>query len=71
MVMAVSAQAADAAANIFTLTPGNFADFARGLPVRAKMVLQAGMSLPFGSLTVQLPDGRTLIGNTDDAGTQP
>jgi len=58
MDMAAATQAGDTP-GIFTLTPGNFADFARGLPVRAKMVLQAGMSLPFGSLTVRLPDGRT------------
>ena len=33
-------------------------EFARGLPAKAKMVLQAGMSLPKGSLTARLPDGR-------------
>jgi hypothetical protein len=41
------------------LTPDNFA-IARGLPAKAKFVLQAGMSLPHGSLTARLPDGRTI-----------
>ncbi len=42
------------------LEPSNFAEFARGLPAKARFVLQAAMSLPFGSLTARLPDGRTV-----------
>ncbi len=41
------------------LTPANFAQFTAGMPAKAKFVLQAAMSLPHGSLTVRLPDGRT------------
>ncbi len=48
------------AENAVRLEPSNFAEFARGLPAKAKMVLQAGMSLPFGSLIARLPDGRTV-----------
>jgi cyclopropane-fatty-acyl-phospholipid synthase len=45
---------------ILNVTPTNFAEAARGLPARAKFVLQAAMSLPHGTLTVRVPDGRTL-----------
>jgi cyclopropane-fatty-acyl-phospholipid synthase len=40
------------------LDQSNFADFTRGLPTRARMVLKAAMRLPSGSLTARLPDGR-------------
>ena len=39
----------------------NFADIVRGLPAKARMVLNAAMSLPRGSLKVRLPDGRALL----------
>ncbi|MGB3501174.1 MAG: cyclopropane-fatty-acyl-phospholipid synthase family protein [Mesorhizobium sp.] len=51
---------ADTATSVLNLTPANFAQFARGLPAKARMVLQAAMSLPKGSLTARLPDGRTV-----------
>jgi cyclopropane-fatty-acyl-phospholipid synthase len=44
--------------DIIRLTRANFAEFARGLPGRARMVLSAAIALPKGSLVVNLPDGR-------------
>ncbi len=42
------------------LDASNFTEFARGLPAKARMVLQAGLSLPMGTLTARLPDGRVV-----------
>ena len=43
------------------LTAENFAEIARGLPAKARMVLSAGMSLARGTLNVRMPDGRSVI----------
>ena len=43
------------------LTAGNFAELARGLPARARMVLSAAMNLERGSLKVTLPDLRRIL----------
>lgn len=43
------------------LDAGNFAEFARGLPARARFVLQAAMGLARGSLKVTIPDGRSVV----------
>jgi cyclopropane-fatty-acyl-phospholipid synthase len=51
-----------------TLTEANFATAARGLPTRARMALKVGMSMPHGSLTVELPDGRALKVGGNGAG---
>ena len=42
------------------LDASNVAEFVRGLPARGRMVLKAGIGLPHGTLTVRLPDGRTV-----------
>ncbi|KQZ13560.1 cyclopropane-fatty-acyl-phospholipid synthase [Mesorhizobium sp. Root554] len=39
----------------------NFAEFVKGLPAKASMVLKATMGLPHGSLKVRLPDGRWVL----------
>ncbi len=39
----------------------NFAEFVKGLPAKAIMVLKATMGLPHGSLKVRLPDGRWVL----------
>ena len=43
------------------LSPQNFADIARGLPAKARMVLSAAMGLERGSLKVTMPDGRKIL----------
>jgi cyclopropane-fatty-acyl-phospholipid synthase len=43
------------------LTAENLAEISRGLPAKARMVLSAGMGLPRGSLTIRMPDGRSVI----------
>jgi cyclopropane-fatty-acyl-phospholipid synthase len=43
------------------LEPSNFSELTRGLPAKARMVLQAAMRLPKGSLTAELPDGRRIM----------
>ncbi len=43
------------------LTNANIAEFTRGLPTKARMVLSAAMRLPKGTLTALLPDGRTIF----------
>ncbi|MCO6388943.1 cyclopropane-fatty-acyl-phospholipid synthase family protein [Aliihoeflea sp. 40Bstr573] len=47
-------------AGAMVLTDANFAQATRGLPARARMALKVGMSMPHGTLTVELPDGRAL-----------
>ena len=42
------------------LDASNIAEFVRGLPAKGRMVLKAGIGLPHGTLTVRLPDGRTV-----------
>ena len=42
------------------LDASNVAEFVRGLPAKGRMVLKAGIGLPHGTLTVRLPDGRTV-----------
>ena len=42
------------------LDASNIAEFVRGLPAKGRMVLKAGIGLPYGTLTVRLPDGRTV-----------
>ncbi|NGN39739.1 class I SAM-dependent methyltransferase [Mesorhizobium sp. CGMCC 1.15528] len=39
----------------------NFADVARGLPAKARMVLSAAMNLARGTLKITLPDGRAVL----------
>jgi cyclopropane-fatty-acyl-phospholipid synthase len=61
MTLVTPAHSTDLASErAFRLDNSNFADFARDLPAKARMVLQAAISLPFGSLTARLPDGRTI-----------
>ncbi len=60
MAAAENTHDAGAVTAIKTLMPSNFAEITRGLPARAKFVLQAAMSLPHGTLTARLPDGRTI-----------
>lgn len=43
------------------LHEGNLADFANGLPTRARLALSAALQLPKGSLTVKIPDGRSVL----------
>ncbi|MEO5323728.1 cyclopropane-fatty-acyl-phospholipid synthase [Mesorhizobium sp. CC13] len=43
------------------LHEGNLADFAKGLPARARLALSAALQLPKGSLTVKIPDGRSVL----------
>ncbi|MBA3447707.1 MAG: class I SAM-dependent methyltransferase [Pseudaminobacter sp.] len=43
------------------LNERNFADVAKGLPARARMVLSAAMSLARGTLKITMPDGRAVI----------
>ncbi|MGF7006817.1 class I SAM-dependent methyltransferase [Aminobacter sp. BE322] len=43
------------------LHEGNLADFAKGLPTRARLALSAALQLPKGSLTVKIPDGRSVL----------
>ena len=43
------------------LTTENFAEIARGLPSKARMVLSAGMNLARGTLDIRMPDGRSVI----------
>jgi len=43
------------------LTERNFAEMAKGLPGRARMVLSAAMNLAFGSLKIVTPEGRIFL----------
>jgi cyclopropane-fatty-acyl-phospholipid synthase len=52
------------------LTAENFAEIARGLPAKAKMVLQAGMNLARGTLNIRMPDGRSVIVGGNAPGPQ-
>jgi len=46
--------------DVVDLNTRNLADIARGLPAKARLVLQAAIGLPLGTLTVRLPDGRVV-----------
>jgi cyclopropane-fatty-acyl-phospholipid synthase len=43
------------------LHAGNFAEVARGLPAKARMVLSAAMELARGTLKITMPDGRAVV----------
>jgi cyclopropane-fatty-acyl-phospholipid synthase len=43
------------------LHAGNFAEVARGLPAKARMVLSAAMDLARGTLKITMPDGRAIV----------
>jgi cyclopropane-fatty-acyl-phospholipid synthase len=43
------------------VTAENFAEIARGLPSKARMVLHTGMNLARGTLNIRMPDGRSVI----------
>jgi cyclopropane-fatty-acyl-phospholipid synthase len=43
------------------LHAGNFAEIARGLPAKARMVLSAAMELARGTLKITMPDGRAVV----------
>jgi cyclopropane-fatty-acyl-phospholipid synthase len=43
------------------LTERNFAEVARGLPAKARMVLSMAMHLAYGSLKIVTPEGRSLL----------
>jgi len=42
------------------LTKNNIGRYLRGLPFKAKLALRAALHLPQGSLTIRLPDRRTV-----------
>jgi cyclopropane-fatty-acyl-phospholipid synthase len=43
------------------LHAGNFAELAKGLPAKARMVLSAAMELAYGTLKITMPDGRSVV----------
>jgi len=43
-----------------TLTPQNISRYLAGLPVKARLALRAALNLPRGSLTIRMPDGRSV-----------
>jgi cyclopropane-fatty-acyl-phospholipid synthase len=43
------------------LHAGNFAEVAKGLPAKARMVLSAAMELARGTLKITMPDGRAVV----------
>ncbi|HTV67048.1 MAG TPA: cyclopropane-fatty-acyl-phospholipid synthase family protein [Rhizobiaceae bacterium] len=43
------------------LHAGNLADAVKGLPAKARIALSAAVNLPFGTLKVKIPDGRTFL----------
>jgi cyclopropane-fatty-acyl-phospholipid synthase len=43
------------------LHAGNFGEIAKGLPVKARMVLSAAMELARGTLKITMPDGRAVV----------
>lgn len=55
------AQAEPAQPEALRLDAANFAEFARGLPAKARFVLQAAMSLARGTLKITMPDGRSVV----------
>ncbi len=42
------------------LTAANLRNYVRGLPMKARLALKLALQLPCGSLTIQMPDGRTV-----------
>lgn len=42
------------------LTPANLRTYVRGLPMKARLALRLALQLPKGSLTIQMPDQRTV-----------
>lgn len=42
------------------LTAGNLRNYVRGLPLKARLALKLALQLPRGSLTIQMPDHRTV-----------
>jgi cyclopropane-fatty-acyl-phospholipid synthase len=50
-----------AADGAIRLHAGNFAEVARGLPAKARMVLSAAMELARGTLKITMPDGRSVV----------
>lgn len=42
------------------LTAGNLRKYVRGLPLKARLALKLALQLPRGTLTIQMPDGRTV-----------
>ena len=42
------------------LTAANLRNYVRGLPMKARLALRLALQLPCGSLTIQMPDGRTV-----------
>ncbi|WP_018688055.1 class I SAM-dependent methyltransferase [Ahrensia kielensis] len=50
----------DLSASAEPLTAENLRNYARGLPVKARLALKLALQLPKGTLTIQMPDGRVI-----------
>lgn len=46
---------------LFSLTAANVSSFVRGLPTRAQIMFRVLVNLQYGTLTIQMPDGRWAI----------
>lgn len=59
--MGARARSESTLATAIRLDASNFSEFAKGLPAKARFVLQTAMGLARGSLHITIPDGRSVL----------